>query len=144
MEEKQKLVSIILNCFNGEKYLKDALESVLNQTYNNWELVFWDNKSKDGSKKILDLYKSEKLKYYRSNVHTSLYEARNLAIKECKGEFIAFIDADDYWEKDKLEKQIKLFENKNVGVVYGNLWIYNEKLKKKNIFKQKIIKRHNI
>ena len=137
MEEKQKLVSIILNCFNGEKYLKDALESVLNQTYNNWELVFWDNKSKDESKKILDLYKSEKLKYYRSNVHTSLYEARNLAIKECKGEFIAFIDADDYWEKDKLEKQIKLFENKNVGVVYGNLWIYNEKLKKKKIFSNK-------
>lgn len=137
MEEKQKQVSIILNCFNGEKYLKDALESVVNQTYNNWELVFWDNKSNDGSKKILDLYVSEKLKYYRSNVHTSLYEARNLAVKECKGEFIAFIDADDYWEKDKLEKQIKLFENKNVGVVYGNLWIYNEKLKKKKIFSNK-------
>ena len=102
MEEKQKLVSIILNCFNGEKYLKDALESVVNQTYKNWELVFWDNKSTDGSKKILDLYNSEKLKYYRSNVHTSLYEARNLAVKECKGEFIAFIDADDYWEKNKL------------------------------------------
>ena len=51
MEEKQKLVSIILNCFNGKKYLKDALESVVNQTYKNWELVFWDNKSTDGSKK---------------------------------------------------------------------------------------------
>ena len=112
MKEKQKLVSIILNCFNGKKYLKDALETVVNQTYNNWELVFWDNKSTDGSKKILDLYDSEKLKYYRSNVHTSLYEARNLAVKECKGEFIAFIDADDYWEKNKLEKQIKLFEKK--------------------------------
>ena len=61
MEEKQKLVSIILNCFNGKKYLKDALESVVNQTYKNWELVFWDNKSTDGSKKILDLYNSEKL-----------------------------------------------------------------------------------
>ena len=144
MEEKQKLVSIILNCFNGEKYLKDALETVLNQTYNNWELVFWDNKSNDGSKQILESYKSEKLKYFRSNVHTSLYEARNLAVKKCKGEFIAFIDADDYWEKDKLEKQLELFENKNVGVVYGNLWIYNEKLKKKkNFFKQSIIKRKN-
>ena len=137
MEEKQKLVSIILNCFNGEKYLKDALETVVNQTYNNWELVFWDNKSNDGSKKILELYNSKKFKYYRSNVHTSLYEARNLAVKECKGEYIAFIDADDYWEKDKLEKQIKLFENKNVGVVYGNLWIYNEKLKKKKYFQKK-------
>ena len=141
MEEKQKLVSIILNCFNGEKYLKDALESVVNQTYNNWELVFWDNKSSDESKKILDSYNSEKFKYFRSNVHTSLYEARNLAVKQCKGEFIAFIDADDYWEKDKLEKQIKLFEKENVGVVYGNLWIYNEKLKKKKIFsKKKLLK----
>ena len=141
MIKKQKLVSIILNCFNGEKYLKDALETVVNQTYNNWELVFWDNKSNDGSKKILDLYKSKKIKYYRSNIHTPLYEARNLAVKECKGEYIAFIDADDYWEKDKLEKQIKLFENKNVGVVYGNLWIYNEKLKKRKIFsKKKLLK----
>lgn len=137
MKEKQKLVSIILNCFNGEKYLKDALETVVNQTYNNWELVFWDNKSNDGSKKILELFGSKKFKYYRSNVHTSLYEARNLAVRECKGEYIAFIDADDYWEKDKLEKQIKLFNNKNVGVVYGNLWIYNEKLKKKKIFSKK-------
>ncbi len=141
MKEKQKLVSIILNCFNGEKYLKDALETVVNQTYNNWELVFWDNKSNDGSKKMLELYGSKKFKYYRSNVHTPLYEARNSALRECKGEYIAFIDADDYWEKDKLEKQIKLFENKNVGVVYGNLWIYNEKLKKKKIFsKKKLLK----
>ena len=128
--EKQKLVSIILNCFNGEKYLKDALETVVNQTYNNWELVFWDNKSNDGSKKILDLYKSKKIKYYRSDVHTPLYEARNLAVKECQGEYIAFIDADDYWEKDKLEKQIKLFEN-NASRFFGS----------ENIEKHKVLTR---
>ena len=137
MREKQELVSIILNCYNGEKYLKDALETVINQSYYNWELIFWDNKSNDRSKKIFDTYKSKKLKYFQSKEHTSLYEARNLAVKKCNGDYIAFIDADDFWEKDKLEKQIKLFENKHVGVVYGNLWILNEKLRKKKIFSTK-------
>ena len=141
MREKQELVSIILNCYNGEKYLKDALETVINQSYYNWELIFWDNKSNDRSKKIFDTYKSKKLKYFQSKEHTSLYEARNLAVKKCNGDYIAFIDADDFWEKDKLEKQIKLFENKHVGVVYGNLWILNEKLRKKKIFsKKKLLK----
>ena len=134
MEEKKGLVSIILNCFNGEKYLQTAIESIINQKYQNWELICWDNRSTDDSKNIFGSFKSEKIKYYQSNEHTSLYKARNLALKKCSGEYIAFIDADDIWEVDKLEKQIKLFENKAVGVAYGNLWIYNEKLKKKKIF----------
>jgi len=131
MKENKNLVSIILNCYNGEKYLEDALKTVINQSYDNWELIFWDNRSTDNSKKIFDSFESEKFRYFYSNKHTPLYEARNLALKECRGKYIAFIDADDYWETNKLEKQISLFENKRVGVVYGNLWIYNEKLKKK-------------
>ena len=134
MEEKKGLVSIILNCYNGEKYLQAAINTVINQSYSNWELIFWDNRSSDNSKKIFDSNRSDKFKYFLSKTHTSLYEARKLALKECNGEYIAFIDADDTWEKDKLEKQIKLFKNDAVGVVYGNLWIYNEKLKKKKIF----------
>ena len=134
MKENKNLVSIILNCYNGEKYLEDALKTVINQSYDNWELIFWDNRSTDNSKKIFDSFESEKFRYFYSNKHTPLYEARNLALKECRGKYIAFIDADDYWETNKLEKQISLFENKRVGVVYGNLWIYNEKLKKKKLF----------
>ena len=134
MEEQKGLVSIILNCFNGAKYLRDALDTVIKQNYNNWELVFWDNQSTDNSKIIFDSYKSEKFRYFYSKNHTTLYEARNQAIKESKGEFIAFIDSDDTWEADKLERQIKLFEKKEVGLVYGNLWIYNKKLNKKKIF----------
>ena len=141
MREKRGLVSIILNCFNGEAYLHEAINSIKLQTYKNWELIFWDNQSTDRSKKILNSFKLDKLKYFYSEKHTSLYEARNLAEKKCEGEYIAFIDADDTWEKNKLEKQIKLFENKLVGVVYGNLWIYNEKSKKRKIFsKDKLIK----
>ena len=134
MEEKKGLVSIILNCYNGEKYLQAAINTVIHQSYSNWELIFWDNRSSDNSKKIFDSNRSDKLKYFLSKTHTSLYEARKFALKECNGEYIAFIDADDTWEKDKLEKQIKLFKNHAVGVVYGNMWIYNERLKKKKIF----------
>lgn len=144
MQEKKGLVSIILNCFNGEAYLQEAINSVIQQTYNNWELIFWDNQSTDKSKKILNSFKLNKLKYFYSEKHTSLYEARNLAEKKSNGEYIAFIDADDIWEKNKLEQQIKLFENKLVGVVYGNLWIYNEKLKKKKIFSRKNLIKGNI
>ena len=134
MEEKKGLVSIILNCYNGEKYLQAAINTVIHQSYSNWELIFWDNRSSDNSKKIFDSNRSDKLKYFLSKTHTSLYEARKFALKECNGEYIAFIDADDTWEKDKLEKQIKLFKYHAVGVVYGNMWIYNERLKKKKIF----------
>lgn len=134
MEEKKGLVSVILNCFNGEKYLQAAIDTVINQTYSKWELIFWDNRSSDNSKKIFDSYKSDKLKYFISKKHTTLYEARNFALKECRGEYIAFIDSDDTWEIDKLERQIKLFNNDAIGVVYGNLWIFNERFKKKKIF----------
>ena len=58
---KKPLVSIIMNCYNGEKYLEDSLKSIINQTYKNWELIFWDNKSTDNSKKI---FKSYNAKYY--------------------------------------------------------------------------------
>jgi len=134
MKNKRKLVSIILNCYNGEKYLTETLSSVQNQTYKNWELIFWDNQSKDSSKKILKLFNNKKFRYFKSKKHTTLYAARNLAIKKAKGEFISFIDADDLWENDKLQLQIKYFRDKNVAVVYGNLWIKKEALKKKKLY----------
>ena len=86
------LVSIIVNCFNGEKYLKEALQSVLKQTYKNWELIFWDNQSTDNSKKIFYEFDEKRFKYFSSEKHTTLYEARNNAINKSKGEIIAFLD----------------------------------------------------
>jgi glycosyltransferase involved in cell wall biosynthesis len=134
MKIKQKLVTIILNCYNGEKFLKEALSSIKKQTYKNWELIFWDNRSVDNSYKILKSFKNKKFKYFLSHKHTSLYEARNLAIRKASGEFISFIDADDTWEKDKLKKQISFFRDTNVSVVYGNSWLKNEKNKKRKKF----------
>ena len=120
MKNKQELVSIILNCYNGEKFLAEALLSLKNQTYKNWELIFWDNRSTDSSKEIVFSFKFKNLRYFLSKKHTTLYEARNLAIKKVKGKFICFIDADDLWEKDKIKNQLKLFKDKETAVVYGN------------------------
>ena len=83
------LVSIIMNCFNGERYLKDSIDSIINQTYKNWELIFWDNRSEDESAKIFKSYNDKRLKYFMADEHTSLYKARNLAIKESTGELIS-------------------------------------------------------
>ena len=121
------LISIVMNCYNGEEYLHDSLASILNQTYKNWELIFWDNLSNDKSKKIFDQFKDKRFNYFISNKHTSLSCARNLAINKCKGEFIAFLDVDDWWSINKLELQIQLFEDPSVKLAYGNFLVNNFK-----------------
>jgi len=131
------LVSVIMNCFNGEKYLRDAIDSVISQTYKNWEIIFWDNQSKDKSLEIFKNYKDKRLKYFLANQHTSLYKARNLAIEKSNGDYIAFLDTDDLWEKDKLELQMNLFNNPEVGVVFSNAWIIKKKIKNKKIHEKK-------
>ena len=99
------LISIIVNCFNGEKYLKESLLSILKQTYSNWEVIFWDNQSSDNSKKIFSEFKDKRFKYFISEKHTPLYEARNNAIQNSKGELIAFLDTDDGGKKINLKSK---------------------------------------
>ncbi len=137
IKEKKPLVSIIMNCFNGELFLRDAIESLINQTYDNWELIFWDNKSTDFSAKIFKSFNDKRFKYYYSDKHTSLYEARNLAIEKTNSEYIAFLDTDDLWINNKLEIQMKCFDNEDVGLVFSNYWIMNKKLKNKKIYTHK-------
>jgi len=124
-------VSIIVNCYNGEKYLKYALDSVIAQTYTNWEVVFWDNQSTDNSVEIFRSYDDDRFKYCYSEKHTLLYEARNSAIEKASGELIAFLDVDDWWSESKLELQVPCFQDLSVGVVCSNFWIFNEEKKKK-------------
>ena len=137
---EKPLVSVIINCFNGEKYLREALDSVITQTYKNWEIIFWDNQSTDKSAEIFKSYKDSRLKYYYASSHADiLYEARNYALKKANGDFIAFLDVDDWWLSNKLEKQIPLFDDSDVGLVYGNLWRLFEKKNKKKIYRKKIL-----
>ena len=82
--KKLPIVSIIMNCHNGEKYLKDSIKSIISQTYKNLELVFWDNNSKDNSKKIVKNFNDKRIKYFKSKKFNSLYHSRNLAIKKAR------------------------------------------------------------
>ena len=77
MKKKLPLVSIIMNCHNGEKYLINSLNSIFAQDYHNWELIFWDNKSHDNSKKIIKKYQDKRVRYFYSNRLLPLYHARN-------------------------------------------------------------------
>ena len=128
MKKNNPLISIVMNCYNGEKYLMKSVQSVLNQTYGNWELIFWDNHSSDKSAKIIKNLKDKRIKYFKSKKFTNLYEARNLAISKCKGEFICFLDTDDWWIKEKLKTQINYIQknkSKKVRFVFSNLYVYD-------------------
>ena len=128
---KSPLISIVMNCHNGEKYLKDSLNSIINQTYENWELIFFDNISTDRSKKILDQFNDQRIKYYKSEKFINLYDARNLAVEKCNGNFVSFLDTDDMWVEDKLEKQINFIKkNSNYKILYTNYYVLKNNEKK--------------
>lgn len=118
MKDYQPLVSVIINCFNGEKYLREAIDSVINQTYTNWELVFWDNQSTDSTAEIVKAYHDPRIHYIYAPKHTPLGEARNLAVEHVKGDYLNFLDADDVWMPSKLEKQVRLLEPGKIECVY--------------------------
>ena len=129
---KNPLVSIIMNCHNGEKFLRQSIKSVLHQSYKNWELIFYDNCSSDNSKQIIKNFKDKRIKYLHSKIFLNLYHARNKAIQNTKGKYITFLDTDDWWEKNKLKKQIDFVKkNKDVKILYTNCFIYYQKTKKK-------------
>ena len=126
----EKKISIIMNCFNREKFLNESINSLLNQTYKNWELIFFDNKSTDKSANIVKNLNDKRIKYYRSNNKIKLGLARKKALDKANGEFIAFLDTDDIWEKNKLNLQLKTFKDKKVGFSITNSIFFNEKKEK--------------
>lgn len=113
MTEKLPLVSFVMNCYNGEKYLHRSLDSIIKQTYSNWELVFWDNASTDRSKEILESYNEPRFRYYCSIENVSLGQARAWAIDRCSGEYVAFLDVDDEWMPEKTEIQVREMQKDN-------------------------------
>jgi glycosyltransferase involved in cell wall biosynthesis len=129
------LVSIIMNCYNGEKYLREAIDSVISQTYINWELIFWDNQSTDDSSMIVKSYGDDRIKYVLAGQFTTLGTARNLAVEVAQGEWIGFLDTDDLWVEDKLKLQLeKVFTDEKLAMVYGKATFFsNENLKFINI-----------
>ncbi len=119
--KKQPLTSFIVNCYNGEKYLKRALKSIINQTYENWELIFWDNCSTDNSKIIFESFNNSKFRYFKSKSNVSLGQARAWAVEQCKGEYIAFLDVDDEWYPEKTKTQVKIMIDDSSVLSYSNV-----------------------
>ncbi len=137
---KNKLISIIVNCYNGEKFLQKTLDSILNQKYQNFEVIFIDNCSTDSSSKIFKRIKDNRFKYYKTKKKISLYASRNLALKKVTGEFIAFLDSDDWWNNDFLSSRKEFFiSSKIYGFSYSNCFHYfQDKNKFKIFYKEKL------
>lgn len=117
----QKLVSIIVPAYNVEAYIAETIESVIVQTYTNWELIIVDDGSTDGTADIVKQYAltDPRIQYhYQTNGRQG--KARNTAIKHANGELLAFLDADDLWPPNKLETQIEIFDLFPVDFVYTN------------------------
>lgn len=112
------LVSVIINVRNGAPYLREAIDSVLAQTFADWELVLWDDCSTDDSAQIIAEYRDPRIRYHLSPEETPLGEARNRAIAHAAGEWLAFLDQDDLWLPRKLEKQLALAAPE-VAIIYG-------------------------
>ena len=134
-----KLISVIVNCNNGEKYLEKCISSILQQTYKNFEIIFFDNFSLDNSKNIISNFNDQRIKYYYSSNKLALYDARNKALEKASGELIAFLDVDDWWDKNYLSIREDLFRDEKIDFFYSNGFIYHEKIKKLKKYKNKVL-----
>ena len=116
MTEK-KLISIIIPTYNRPKYLQKAIETIIKQTYSNFEIIIIDDASTLDSKNIVESFKDKRIRYFRNEKRRGAPFSRNQGIDKAKGELIAFLDDDDEWMSTKLEDQLKLFNNEKLGLV---------------------------
>lgn len=125
-----ELVSIITPMYNCEKYIEETINSVLNQTYDNWEMIVVDDFSTDSGPEIVKRYvsKDKRIKLLSMNRKSSNgpVDVRNAAIKEAKGRFIAFLDSDDLWDSNKLDIQITFMIENNIAFSYSNYRILDD------------------
>lgn len=129
-------VSIIMNCLNSSRDLREAMDSIMAQTFPDFEVIFWDNGSTDESPAIAQSY-GEKVRYFRGETTVPLGAARNLALAHARGRYIAFLDCDDIWRPRKLELQVALFENNpRLGLVCTDTEIFDGKRVLKRVFSE--------
>jgi len=130
------LVSIVIPTYNHAEFIIKALKSVIDQTYKNWEAIIIDNESVDETYKIINSLNDSRIKYFKISNDGVIAKSRNLGIKEAKGDWIAFLDSDDWWTKDKLEVCFgKISENVDF-IYHAHEYVF----KSKSFFKKKIIK----
>ena len=125
-----------MTIFNEEKFIKRSLISLINQSFKNWEAIIIDDCSTDNSSEVIKKFKDKRIKYTRLKRHKGRTQAINHGLQKCKGRFISILDADDFYFKDKLKKQIKLLK-KNKDIKFLASWskIINPKGKKITTYK---------
>lgn len=126
--EKQPLVSVITPCHNMEKYVAETVQSVRNQTYSHWEMLIVCEASTDGTVVILRSLaaQDERIKITIKTSHSGIAEARNQAIQQAQGHYLAFLDADDLWYPEKLERQLQFMQDKNIGFSFSSYDLIDE------------------
>jgi glycosyltransferase involved in cell wall biosynthesis len=115
-------ISIIIPTFNRARELNRAIESVINQTYKNWELIIIDNNSSDNTDEVVSKFNDSRILLFKINNNGIIAKSRNLGIKKSSGSFIAFLDSDDWWLPKKIEISLKYLE-KGADIVYHDLFI---------------------
>jgi len=123
-----QLVSIITPSFNSGKFISETIQSVLNQTYSNWEMIITDDCSGDNTVEIIEqiVEKDSRIRLYRFEKNKGSGPARNNSIKKAKGKYLAFLDSDDIWVPNKLEKQLKFLEENNISFSHSSYGFLDE------------------
>ncbi len=117
---KEELVSIIMPSYNTGKFIQETIDSVINQTYDNWELIIVDDCSSDNTDDIVKSINDNRVIYLKNERNNGAAISRNKALRKAKGKWIAFLDSDDLWKENKLEKQIKFMKDNNYYFTYTN------------------------
>lgn len=124
-----ELISVVTPVYNAEKFIENTINCVLNQTYDNIEMILCENGSTDNTKEILQGINDPRVKVIFLEDNAGAAEARNMGVREAKGDYIAYIDADDVWMPDKLEKQIAFMKEKDAAFCFTGYEFANEDAK---------------
>lgn len=131
--QTKPLVSVIVPAFNAERYIIECVDSVLSQSYTNFEVLVADDCSTDQTIRLVESIQDKRVKLYKLTQNSGVGVARNLAIGHAQGRYIAFLDADDMWLPNKLEVQVGLMEKNGVDFTFSSYEIMDENSKSKNI-----------
>jgi len=126
--EKKKLVSIVMASYNSDEFIGEAIESILNQSYSDWELLIIDDCSTDKSIEVIEGYcsKDDRIKLFQNSSNNGPAVTRNVGIEAAEGQYLTFLDSDDLWVSDFLEKSLKFMHDKECHFVFSSYyrWYY--------------------
>lgn len=128
------LVSVIMPSWNTGKFIAESIQSVIDQTYENWELIIVDDCSTDNTDEVVAKFTDKRIRYFKNEKNSGAALSRNRALREANGEWIAFLDSDDLWNPDKLEHQINFMNKHGYTLSYTEYEKIDEESKPLNIY----------